>query len=157
MKKATLVIVFLLFATMLIVVGNATGMINATINGEQESTVLATSACWISDSVNGPTVRSVKQSSSAGEYMYWVHYSPGKVIYSLDFVFVYKGSHWPTKPPLTQQVQKFRWPSGYGGQTTTPFGVPWWGGDPIIGPAYVVPVVNGVYQWSNMFSFNVVR
>jgi len=136
--------------------GNILAATNNTINGQQATVELPALMCWISDTPGGTAVTNVKESKSGAEYMYWMAYMPGRTIYSLSFVVFFYGKGWGTSP-LVFHLQSFAWPSGYGGGTTTPFGVPWWGGDPIIGPAILVPLVDGTYEWSNYYIFNVVK
>jgi len=137
--------------------GNILAAINNTINGNQ-GTIISEQAvkCWVSDTPAGTAVTTVKESSSGGEYMYWLTYLPGKTIHSLSFFVLFQGKGWG-QSPLVFHWQEFSWPSGYGGGTTTPFGVPWWGGDPIIGPAYIIPIVDGTVMWAELYAFSVTK
>jgi hypothetical protein len=45
--------------------------------------------------------------------------------------------------------------TGWSGGTSTPFGVTYWGGDPIIGPAYLVVLADGVFK--GYYAFEVVK
>jgi hypothetical protein len=54
--------------------------------------------------------------------------------------------------PLTDQTQTFHFPSGYAGSTTTPFGVPYWGGNPILGPAVLTATADGALAGTYHFT-----
>lgn len=131
---------------------------NNTTNGAQEIVIEQAVKCWVSDTPGGTAVKSVKECTYSGpEYMYWMTYNPGTTIHSLCFIVLFYGKGgWGTSP-LVYQGQVFQWREGYSGGTTTPFGVPWWGGDLIIGPAVLVPQVDGEYDWSSYYIFNVVK
>lgn len=88
------------------------------------------SRCWVSDTYFGSPVRKVKESFGGKENMYWLNFSPSRKITRLEFIVTFN-----PKSPLRTQTQSFFFPGGYGGGTTTPFGVPNWGGDPIHGKA----------------------
>jgi len=134
---------------------NILAVISNSINGNQDTITAPALMCWVSDVAYSTAVTNVKQSTSSVEYMYWVNYNPGRTIYSLSFIVLFQGVRWG-QSPLVYQMQTFSWPSGYSGGTTTPFGVPWWGGNPIIGPAYLIPQVNGEIEWNNYYAFRVV-
>jgi len=101
---------------------------------------------WVSDQFAGAAVTQVKQSGSGGsEALYWLNVSGAGTATSLEFVVTFKAGS-----PLTSQHQHFSFPGGYGGGTSTPFGVPLWGGNPILGPATLTVLVNG----SSVGSYN---
>lgn len=91
--------------------------------------------CWVSDSYFGPSVTQVKESNSGNENMYWLNYSPSGSTTRLEFIVTFN-----PKSPLRTQTQSFFFPNGYGGGTTTPFGVPNWGGNPIHGKAMLTVI-----------------
>ena len=109
----------------------------------------AKGSVWVSQTAAGPPVTQVKQSTFTANHLYWLNFAGGKQHHNLDFTVTFKPGS-----PLTKQVQHFHFPSGYGGGTTTPFGVPFWGGDPILGPAVLSVQADGVAAGS--FHFTVV-
>ena len=110
----------------------------------------ATGPVWVSDTYFGPAVTSVKETTSASEKLYFLNLSGGTAANSVLFVVSFKNGS-----PLTTQTQSFQFPGGgYAGGITTPFGVPNWGGGPILGPAVLSVLVNGNPVGS--YKFNVV-
>lgn len=110
----------------------------------------ATGTVWVSDTYFGPAVTTVKQTTSSAEKLYFLNLSGGTAAHSVLFVVSFKNGS-----PLTTQTQSFQFPGGgYGGGITTPFGVPNWGGNPILGPAVLTVLVNGAPVGS--YNFNVV-
>ncbi|MBZ5620271.1 MAG: hypothetical protein LAQ69_16315 [Acidobacteriia bacterium] len=96
------------------------------------------SPVWVSEKAFGPAVTQVKQSTFTANNLYWLNFSNSKKIHVLDFVVTFKPGS-----PLTTQRQHFAFPAGYSGSTTTPFGVPFWGGNPILGPAVLTVLADG--------------
>ena len=89
--------------------------------------------------------------------MYWMNYRADKSNMQLDFIIIYVGNE---KSPIQYEWQHFDFSklypgTGWGGGTTTPFGVTYWGGDPIIGPAYLFVFADGDYK--GYYAFNVVK
>ena len=78
----------------------------------------------------GPPVKDVKQSTFTTDHPYWLYFHNTTTVHSVLFRVTFKPGS-----PLQDQVQHFSFPGGYAGSITTPFGVPLWGGDPILGPA----------------------
>jgi hypothetical protein len=106
---------------------------------EAQATLAAISSpVWVSDKPVGAATPQVKQSTFTANNLYWLNFSNSKTIHSLDFVVTFKAGS-----PLTNQQQHFSFPAGYGGTTTTPFGVPFWGGNPILGPAVLTVLADG--------------
>ena len=106
--------------------------------------------CWVSQQPVGAPVTSVKQSGFGASNLYWMNFNNSSVLHTLDFIVTFKPGS-----PLTTQRQHFAFPGGgYAGTVTTPFGVPFWGGNPIIGPAVLTVIANGVPV--GHFNFNVV-
>jgi 3',5'-cyclic AMP phosphodiesterase CpdA len=96
--------------------------------------------CWVSQHWYGAPVNTVKQSTPTANNLYWLNYSGGKAAHTVDFVVTFKAGS-----PLNNQRQHFVFTgAGYNGAITTPFGVPEWGGNPILGPAVLTVLVNGV-------------
>jgi hypothetical protein len=94
---------------------------------------------WVSKVYFGAAVTQVKQTTSASGNLYFLNYSGGPAATSLDFIVTFKAGS-----PLTHQHQRFTFSGGgYGGGVTTPFGVPDWGGNPILGPAVLTVLANG--------------
>jgi hypothetical protein len=83
-------------------------------------------------------VLQVKQSTFTSNNLYWLNFSNSKTIHTLTFVVTFKHGS-----PLANQEQHFTFPTGYGGSTGTPFGVPFWGGNPILGPAVLTVIADG--------------
>jgi hypothetical protein len=109
----------------------------------------AASPCWVSEHPISAPITQVKQSTFTNNYLYWLNFNNAKTVHSLDFIVTFKAGS-----PLTTQRQHFAFPGGYGGGTSTPFGVPFWGGDPILGPATLSVLADGVPAGS--YSFTVV-
>lgn len=107
----------------------------------------AASPIWVSEKAFGPAVQQVKQSTLAQNNLYWLNFSNSKLIHSLDFVVTFKAGS-----PLTNQKQHFALPGGYAGSTGTPFGVPFWGGNPILGPAVLTVLADGFPAGSYNFT-----
>jgi hypothetical protein len=97
---------------------------------EEAHAKAAASSVWVSQSAMGPAVAQVKQSTTTSNNLYWLCLSNTETLRSLVFTVTFKAGS-----PLTDQVQTFNFPSGYAGSVTTPFGVPFWGGNPILGAA----------------------
>ena len=68
-----------------------------------------------------------------------MNFNNSKVIHSLIFLVTFKPGS-----PLHDQRQTFVFPGGYDGSTGTPFGVPFWGGNPILGPAVLHVIADSV-------------
>lgn len=115
----------------------------------RESAAAAAVSVWVSDTYAGPAVTSVKQTTFASEKLYFLNWGGGTTANSVVFLVSFKNGS-----PLTSQTQSFQFPGGYGGGITTPFGVPDWGGNPILGPAVLTALVNG--KSAGSFDFNVV-
>lgn len=99
----------------------------------------AASSCWVSQVAVGAPVTQVKQSTMTQGNLYWLNFNPGgKTHKSVNFSVTFKAGS-----PLTDQTQQFSFPGGYLGNITTPFGVPFWGGNPIIGPAVLTVHADG--------------
>ncbi len=112
-------------------------------------TLAASGPVWVSDTYFGPAVTNVKQTTGSAEKMYFLNLSNSTAAHSVLFVVSFKSGS-----PLTSQTQSFQFPGGgYAGSITTPFGVPNWGGNPILGPAVLSVLVNGVPVGS--YNFNV--
>jgi hypothetical protein len=105
------------------------------------------SACSVSEHPMGAPVTQVKQSTFSDNHMYWLNFGGGATNHSLDFIVTFKAGS-----PLTTQWQHFSFPGGYGGSTSTPFGVPIWGGNPILGPATLTVLADGVPACSTTFT-----
>jgi hypothetical protein len=108
-----------------------------------------TSAVWVSEVAFGAAVTQVKQSTFTQNNLYWLNFNASGTVHSIDFVVTFKAGS-----PLTTQRQTFSFPAGYAGGTATPFGVPFWGGNPILGPAHLTVIADGVPAGS--YSFTVV-
>ena len=98
----------------------------------------AASPVWVSQVGFGAAVTTVKQSTFASNNLYWMNYSGGVTAHTLEFIVTFKPGS-----VLTNQHQVFNFPGGYSGGTATPFGVPFWGGDPILGPAVLTVIADG--------------
>ena len=88
---------------------------------------------WVAQTALGPPIKDVKQSTFTAGHLYWMyfHNSTSVNLHNLIFKVTFKAGS-----PLNDQVQTFLFPGGgYSGSVTTPFGVPLWGGNPILGPA----------------------
>ncbi|HXQ68402.1 MAG TPA: hypothetical protein VN980_17675 [Alphaproteobacteria bacterium] len=109
----------------------------------------AASPVWVSQTAYGPAVQQVKQSTLTQNNLYWLNFSNSKSIKTLEFVVTFKAGS-----PLTTQRQDFAFPGGYAGSTSTPFGVPYWGGNPILGPAVLTAQPSG--QPAVTYQFTVV-
>lgn len=108
----------------------------------------AASSVYVSQTAFGAAVTQVKQSTGSANNLYWLHLSNSTVLHTLDLIVTFKAGS-----PLTDQKQHFVFPGGgYGGSVTTPFGVPFWGGDPILGPAVLTALVNGAAAGSYKFT-----
>ena len=108
----------------------------------------AGSPVYVSQTAAGPAVTQVKQSTMSAGHLYWLNLSNSTVLHKLDFVVKFKAGS-----PLADQEQHFTFPGGgYGGSVTTPFGVPFWGGDPILGPAVLTATANGAVVGSYKFT-----
>lgn len=107
----------------------------------------ATGPVWVSDTYFGPAVTKVSQTTGSAEKLYFLNLSNSAVANSVLFVVSFKNGS-----PLTSQTQAFQFPGGYAGGMTTPFGVPNWGGNPILGPAVLSVLVNGVQVGSYNFT-----
>jgi hypothetical protein len=133
-RKSSLIILCLVFL-MTLASSVCTGRADE-INAVQGLTVTEeiepyAATCWVSDTCGGTAITQVGESTPSLERMYWLNYSPGGgTITFLTFIVKFTDGS-----VLKKQVQKFEFPGGYTGNTCTPFGVPYWGGDPIIGPA----------------------
>ncbi|HYR29926.1 MAG TPA: hypothetical protein VEU30_15765 [Thermoanaerobaculia bacterium] len=103
-------------------------------------------SCWISETLAGPAVTKVKQSTFTDNNLYWLNFGGGGTVYSLDFIVTFKPGS-----PLTTQWQHFSFPGGYAGSTSTPFGVPIWGGDPTLGPATLTVLADGACACTTKF------
>ncbi|MDQ1613114.1 MAG: hypothetical protein QOG00_3045 [Pyrinomonadaceae bacterium] len=111
------------------------------------SAAAAATPVWVSQQFFGAAVTQVKQSTSSPGNLYWLNFSNSKVINSIDFIVTFKPGS-----TLTTHHQRFSFPGGYGGSTSTPFAVPPWGGNPIIGPAVLTVLANGLPIGSYNFS-----
>ena len=107
----------------------------------------AASACWVSQTAFAAPVKQVKQSTFTSNNLYWLNFANSKTIHSLVFVVTFKPGS-----PLHDQRQTFTFPGGYDGNTTTPFGVPFWGGNPILGAAVLSVIADGVPAGSYNFT-----
>jgi|ERR1700678_2085006 hypothetical protein len=93
----------------------------------------AAAQVWVAQTALGPPIKDVKQSTFTAGHLYWMyfHNSTSVNLHNLIFKVTFKAGS-----PLNDQVQTFLFPGGgYSGSVTTPFGVPLWGGNPILGPA----------------------
>ena len=130
-------------------------MANELFNGQPhpspkdvQATLAATSSpVWVSEKPIGPATPKVKQSTFTANNLYWLNFSNSKTVHSLDFVVTFKPGS-----PLADQSQHFSFPNGYGGSTSTPFGIPFWGGDPILGPAVLTVLADGLPVGSYPFT-----
>jgi hypothetical protein len=109
----------------------------------------AASSCWVSQSAAGAPVTQVTQSTTTQNNLYWLVFSPDKTNKSVKFSVTFKSGS-----PLADQTQQFSFPGGYSDITTTPFGVPFWGGNPIIGPAVLTVQADGAT--AGTYNFQVV-
>ena len=75
----------------------------------------------------------------AANHLYWLNLHNAALLHFVDFIVTFKAGS-----PLTTQRQSFVFPAGYAGSITTPFGVPFWGGNPILGPAKLTVLANGL-------------
>lgn len=107
----------------------------------------AAGAVWVSQTYAGSAVTQVKQSTASASNLYWLNLGGGQTAFNVVFQVTFKSGS-----PLTSQTQTFSFPGGYGGAITTPFGVPDWGGNPILGPAVLTVLVNGVSAGSYNFT-----
>ena len=102
---------------------------------------------WVAQTALGPPVKDVKQRSRARSQpiipIGCIH-NTTTVLHTVQFRVTFKAGS-----PLHDQVQNFSFPGGYEGSITTPFGVPLWGGDPILGPAvlHVTPNHGPTYTY----------
>jgi hypothetical protein len=130
-------------------------MANELFNGQPHPTpkeadaIIAklTSPVWVSEMAFAAAVTQVKQSTFTQNNLYWLNFRNVKTIHLLEFVVTFKAGS-----PLTTQRQFFSFPGGYAGSTTTPFGVPFWGGNPILGPATLAVIADGVPAGSYGFT-----
>ncbi len=99
----------------------------------------AASSVWVAATALGPPVTQVKQSTFTSNNLFWMYFANSKTIHALVFQVTFK-----TGSPLHNQSQVFLFPNGYAGNVTTPFGVPLWGGDPILGPAVLSVLVDNI-------------
>jgi hypothetical protein len=111
---------------------------------------LAASTVWVSQSAMGAPVTNVTQSSPGSNNLYWLCFSNTATVHSAVFTVTFKAGS-----PLQDQTQAFTFPIGYAGSITTPFGVPYWGGNPITGPA-VLKVATNVGGAGGTYNFSVV-
>lgn len=164
LKKASLI--YLLVCSVLAgaLFANASGASNILaaidniVSGKQEAiTAPQALICWVSDTIAGPAVTSVRASYST-EYTYWCNYwHHGIINYDLSFMVLFQGIGWG-QSVLVYQLQTLHFPGGYGGANTysdVPFAVIDWGGNVVRGPAYLIPIVDGVIEWSNYYAFTV--
>jgi hypothetical protein len=107
----------------------------------------AASNVWVSATAFAAAVTQVKQSTFAQNNLYWLNLANSQVITFADFVVTFKAGS-----PLTTQRQNFVFAGGYSGNVTTPFGVPFWGGNPILGEATLTVTTNhgvaGTYHFT---------
>ena len=99
----------------------------------------ATSSVWVAATDVGPPIAQVKQSTGSSNNLYWMYFANTKTIHALVFQVTFK-----TGSPLHNQSQVFTFPAGYGANVTTPFGVPFWGGNPILGPAVLSVLADNI-------------
>jgi len=127
--------------------------VNAQPHPSPEDAVLhakaAAATVWVAATAIGPPVTQVKQSTATSNNLYWMYYSNSKLIHALVFQVTFKAGS-----PLHNQSHVFLFPNGYAGNITTPFGVPFWSGDPILGPA--VLTVEADNQPAGTYNFTVV-
>lgn len=85
--------------------------------------------CNVSETCGGTSVATVSQDA-----LYWMNFDDvsGNFVH-VDFFLTFRTDS-PSSSPLRQQTQTFKLAGGLGG-ICTPFGVPFWGGNPIFGPA----------------------
>jgi hypothetical protein len=113
--------------------------------------------CWVSVTIMGGAVKTIR-ASRYSTYSYWVNYHHGTAMnHNLKFVIVFIGVGARCVIKKETMELTFPYPPGYGGgaYSNVPFAVTDWGGGVEHGPAYVVPVVDGVYQWAYRYWFTV--
>ncbi len=90
--------------------------------------------CDIRDNT-GAVVTAVSESSPGSLVPYWLHYfSDGRVSDKVRFLVRFRTDA-PAASPLKTHSQVFRFRPASSTSIETPFGVPYWGGDFIQGPA----------------------
>ena len=111
---------------------------------------------WASKSEFGAPDSQVPQSTLTANNLYWLNVALNEAAHTLDFVVTFTAGS-----PLTTQRQSFVFSgSGYGGVVgnryfvSTPFGVPSWGNNLILGPAVLTVLADG--QLLGTFPFSVV-
>jgi len=107
----------------------------------------AASSVWVAATASGPPITQVKQSTGSSNNLYWIYFANSKAIHALVLQVTFK-----TGSPLHNQSQVFLFPNGYAGNVTTPFGVPYWGGDPILGPAVLSVLADNIPAGSYNFT-----
>ena len=99
-------------------------------------------SCSVSASYAGSPTTDVKENDQ-----YWLNFS-GVNTTRLEFIVTLNSS-----AVTRTQTQSFYFSGGYSGSTTTPFGIPNWGGNPNLGPAQLTVIYDG---GSCIYKFNVV-
>ncbi len=102
---------------------------------------------WVSQNAASAPITQVKQSTFNSNNLYWLNVSGAGAINNAEFVVKFKAGS-----PLQNQDQTFQLGGGYSGGISTPFGVPFWGGDPILGPATLTVSINGAPVGSYNFT-----
>lgn len=110
--------------------------------------IAALPPCWVSQQVFSAPLTQVKQSTSTSSNLYWLNFNNTAAVTTVDFIVTFKAGS-----PLNQQHQHFAFPGGgYGAGIATPFAVPYWGSNPILGPATLTVLANGVPAGSYNFT-----
>ncbi|MDQ1559475.1 MAG: hypothetical protein QOD32_2535 [Pyrinomonadaceae bacterium] len=126
------------------------GVSKAAPKGAAAKTFAALPPCWVSKQIFSAPVTQVKQSTSTTGNLYWLNYNNTGLVTTLDFIVTFKPGS-----PINQQHHHFAFPGGgYGAGIATPFAVPSWGSNPILGPATLTVLANGLPAGS--FNFTVV-
>jgi hypothetical protein len=124
--KKTVTMSLALLAIVCIVGSVSAGQLVNGVDQGKGSKAPTVNTCWVSDAAQGTAVIAVPESGFV-ENMYWLnHGADGSFTNITKFVVKYNASS-----PLVKQVQIFE----NSGSITTPFGVPFWAGNPIHGPA----------------------
>jgi hypothetical protein len=129
--------------------------ISGSTTGSQ-AVITATLRCWVSDTIMGSAIKTVRASRYT-EYTYWVNYLHGSTMNrNLKLIIVITGVAGRCVEKKMTFELSFPSPGyGNGAYSNVPFAIIDWGGGVEHGPAYVVPVVDGVYQWAYMYRFTV--
>jgi len=125
--KTQVTIAFALLVGLCFAANLSAGQLQNGVDMGKQPAAPAVNVCYVSDSASGGAVVNVPESTPVTENLFWLnHESDGSFTTTVKFVVKFNANS-----PLVKQVQIFN----NGGSIETPFGVPYWGGNPIHGPA----------------------